>query len=188
MLFFVACLGAVAGFLGVCIVTIHSYKIFYSMNTLIALVTAAKMAAVCFTLIYRVKTLKAMTTELEYRVGNYSTKSTLALDMLHTQDKCCGVTSPLDWANSTLAVNWTKTDVPNTCCLVVSAECGKDKANEDSLANLTLAIHQTGCYFKLEEWFDKRVIVVGVVAGVSTLCEVVMITISQKWVQFIELR
>lgn len=70
LLFFVSWFGALAGFLAVCIVTIHSYKLFYAMNIMLALVTSAKLAGVCFSLVYRVKTLHGVTDQLEEHMVN----------------------------------------------------------------------------------------------------------------------
>lgn len=71
--------------------------------------------------------------------------------------------------------------------MVVVPNCGVDKANATVLANLTQAIHQQGCYEVLREWFDFRMVVIGAIAGVTTLGEAVMVAISTRWIRFIEL-
>ena len=190
LLFFVSWFGAIARFLAVCIVTIHSYKLFYAMNIMLALVTTAKIAGVCFALVYRVKTLHGVTSQIEEHMANYSTSPQVKwdLDNLQTSDQCCGATTSLDWANSTLlGGSWNTLHLPDSCCKVVVPKCGHNKANATVLKNLTLAVHQQGCCEVLKEWFDYRMIVIGVIAGVTTLGEAVMVAISTRWIRFIEL-
>ncbi|XP_063692858.1 CD63 antigen-like [Bolinopsis microptera] len=190
LLFFVSCFGALAGFLAVCIITIHSYKLLYAMNIMLALVTTAKIAGVCFTLIYRVKTLHGVTTQLEEHMANYSNNMQVQwdLDTLQSRDQCCGVTTPLDWANNTLVQgSWNTSHLPDSCCRVVVPECGVNKASVTVLEGLSLAVHKQGCYQVLRQWFDFRMKVIGVIAGVTSLGEAVMVAISARWIRFIEL-
>ena len=190
LLFFVSWFGALAGFLGVCIVTIHSYKLFYAMNIMLALVTTAKIAGVCFVLVYRVKTLQGMTSQIEEHMANYSSSVQVKwdLDNLQSSDKCCGATTPLDWSNDTLLQgSWNTSHIPDSCCMVIVPGCGENKANATVLGNLTQAVHKQGCYEVLKEWFDFRIVVIGSIAGATTVGEAVMVAISTRWIKFIEL-
>lgn len=190
LLFFVSWFGALAGFLGVCIITIHSYKMFYAMNIMLALVTTAKVAAVCFALVYRVKTFHGVTTRLEEHLVNYtsSPRAKWDMDALQTGDQCCGVNKPLDWSNSTLLLGtWNTSNLPDSCCTVVVPTCGAGKGNATIISELSSAIHQEGCYKVLKTWFDDRIMVVGIIAGLTSLGEAVMVAVSTKWVRFIEL-
>ena len=160
------------------------------MNIMLALVTAAKIAAVCFALVYRVKTLHGVTSQIEEHMANYSSSEQVKwdLDNLQISDKCCGVTTPLDWSNKTLLQgSWNTSNLPDSCCMVVVPRCGHNKANATVLKNLTQAVYKKGCYEVLKEWFDFRMIWIGGIAGLTSVGEAVMVAISTRWIRFIEL-
>ncbi|KAL5247013.1 hypothetical protein ACHWQZ_G019024 [Mnemiopsis leidyi] len=110
------------------------------------------------------------------------------LDNLQSSDNCCGAATPLDWSNDTLLKGtWNTSNLPDSCCMVIVPNCGENKANATVLGNLTQALHKKGCSEVLKEWFDLRIIVIGAIAGATTVGEAVMVAISTRWIRFIEL-
>ena len=185
LLFFVSCMGSIAGFLGVCIITFKHYKMFYSMNILIGLVLLGKVITVCFVLVYRVKSLHKVEEQLGIRFRNYTDDQTLArheVDTLQNTERCCGITSPIDWANTTLTQSWNPNDLPESCCVTMTTDCGANKTN--AYSTLPYAIHQKGCWYKLKDWFDYRAYVIGIVALIALLGLVTMLFIARHWIRF----
>ena len=77
-------------------------------------------------------------------------------DNVQKEFDCCGVNSSADWAEANI------TTLPLSCCSDMSASCNK--------ASPTL--YKDGCYTKLVDWFDDNYVIVGAVAIVLALIQI----------------
>ncbi|XP_031700083.1 CD63 antigen-like [Anarrhichthys ocellatus] len=84
-------------------------------------------------------------------IHDYSPEKRHAIDKIQEKFRCCGAHGPSDWSSS---VGWEDHDaVPDSCCVVKSPECGKDKEKA----------HAKGCVRAIEIFMLKNLLWVAVV-------------------------
>ena len=87
-------------------------------------------------------------------------------DKVQRNMKCCGIDSPADWKNVTTL------SAPDSCCKIESTNCGENTLVGPGPYD---DLHGDGCLKKFTNWIRKRMMLIGGLAIVMALVQVLMV-------------
>ncbi|CAG03950.1 unnamed protein product [Tetraodon nigroviridis] len=135
VIFFVA-------FFGCCGAWKENYCMITTFAILLTLVIIVEIAAAIAGYIFR-NSLTDMISN--YKNGTADFRKTL--DKMQEDLKCCGVNSSADWRSFALDGN----SVPDSCCINVTKDCGKNKMTDGSV------VYLKGCHDAVVEFLKKNI-------------------------------
>jgi len=97
---------------------------------------------------------------------------TLAWDATQQEFNCCGANNFTDWKT---VLNGS---VPDSCCINVSAGCGKGWSSKKQAANASSVIYTEGCIESVEDFFAGNFVLLGGIGIALILIQVVGIALS----------
>ena len=136
----------ILGILGISIITESNRAFGVAFTLFVVVLQFLSMAAGIGGIIAQEKIQSVIRQELAQEFGGYS-NSSLKMDWLHQEYQCCGLNSSFDWQTSAKLELWRQEnnisarlfDVPDSCCLLVKATCGKRYMNAKE------SIYTRGC-------------------------------------------
>ena len=96
----------------------------------------------------------------------WQNKQHLMWDKVQRNMKCCGIDSPEDWKNITFV------NAPDSCCKIESTNCGENTLVGPGPYE---GLHGNGCLEKFTDWIRKRMMLIGGLAIVMALVQVLMV-------------
>ena len=112
-------------------------------------------------------------------LNNYNTTNahggiTLTWDTMQQNYHCCGIKKAEDWGTAAGFSRKFPGAVPDSCCKIQIAECGKD-----ALKNLDeRKIYTTGCFEKFATDVESNVGIAGAVGGVLGAVQLIAILVT----------
>ncbi|XP_047451423.1 CD63 antigen [Mugil cephalus] len=138
-------------FFGCCGAWKESYCMVTTFAILLSLIIIVEIAAAITGYIYRNKISTVVQDSLTEMITNYKNATEEfreSLDTLQQSLKCCGVNSSADWKSFAPDGN----SVPDSCCLNVTKDCGKDAMTDAS------KVYTEGCHDSLVELLKKNLL------------------------------
>jgi len=166
ILIIIGALMLVVTFFGCCGACTENPCMMYTYGTMLALILLSLIGVAITVYVFRGDAREVITKAMKDSLKNYKKEDhkgvTETWDIMQSDFKCCGVDSYADW-KGTPAFNATE-DVPDTCCIEFTENCGKGAATS------TDKIHTTGCFVTFEEFIlSNSAAAAGVGVGVVVL-------------------
>jgi CD63 antigen len=142
-------------FVGCCGACKENYCLMVTFAIFLSLIMLVEVAAAIAGYMFREKVVTEFDKSFRHRMNNYykDNTTTLILDRMQEDFKCCGAGNYSDWEN---VPGIAKNQVPDSCCIKVTRGCGTDFKVE--------AINQKGCVETMGAWLRKNVLLVAAVA------------------------
>lgn len=158
-------------FFGCCGAWKENYCMVTTFALLLSLVIIVEIGAAIAGYVFRNKISAVVQDSLTEMITNYKNGSDefrLSVDKLQEDLKCCGVNSSADWRNFAPDGN----SVPDSCCLNVTANCGKGTMTDAS------KVHTEGCRNAVEAILQKNILWVIVAALVIAFLQIMGIVFA----------
>jgi len=156
------------GFLGCCGAMRHSTFMLLMYFILVMVLFVVQMGGVITMLVFKDELKSQIKTAATTKLAQYGdpTKADIAtgpIDVVQKGLSCCGIEKgPIEWASATAkATYWIKThdnDAPDSCCVMVSTNCGK---NEAKTYPDEAKVHTKGCEDQLYEYLSSNLLLIG---------------------------
>ncbi|KAJ8016857.1 hypothetical protein DPEC_G00011700 [Dallia pectoralis] len=159
-------------FFGCCGAWKESYCMVTMFSILLSLIVIVEIGAAIAGYVFRGNLKGIVQTSLNEMVNKYNNGSKelkATVDKLQESLKCCGMNSSSDWKGK---FGPNKTDVPDSCCVNVTAKCGKG-----TMTNPT-KVHQTGCETFVEQQLKTNIMWVIVAALVIAFLQIMGIVFA----------
>ncbi|XP_010888882.2 CD63 antigen [Esox lucius] len=152
-------------FFGCCGAWKESYCMVTMFSILLSLIIIIEIGAAIAGYVFRGKLTDIVHDSLNDMVNRYSNGSKEfqeAVDKLQTDLKCCGMNSSADWRGTF----GTGADVPDSCCVTVTNNCGKGAMLNPG------KVHITGCEALVEEMLKKNTLWIIIAALVIAFLQI----------------
>lgn len=142
-------------FVGCCGACKENYCLMITFAIFLSLIMLVEVAAAIAGYVFRDKVMLEFNKDFRQQMQNYrrDNRTTLALDKMQEDFKCCGAANYTDWESVPTVP---KGQVPDSCCINVTKDCG---------ASLQINnIYSEGCVEKIGGWLRSNVLVVAAAA------------------------
>lgn len=170
MLIIIGVVMMIVTFFGCCGACTESHCMMYTYGTLLALILLSLIGVAITIYVFKDDVREVVSNGMKQGLQEYKKKDhdgvTQTWDIMQSDFKCCGVDSYKDWTTTEFGASG---DVPDFCCIVNDAGCGKGKGNlpADAAGNV---IYTTGCFSAFEGLIQSNVsAAAGVGVGVAVL-------------------
>jgi len=170
---------AIISFFGCCGAIMENACMMYTFATLVALMLLIEVGTTIVVLIYKNETKEQIVTQMRNGLDNYNTTNThggvtLTWDTMQQNYHCCGIKEPEDWGTAAGFSRRFPDSVPDSCCKIQIAECGKN-----ALINFDeRKIYKTGCFEKFATDVESNVGIAGAVGGVLGAVQLIAILVT----------
>jgi CD63 antigen len=167
----------IVAFFGCCGAIKENRCLLITFGVCMSIILVLSIAAVITAYVYRSRTDSWLSTLMRDQLVHYREKGNVASDIFwnNTQrdEKCCGVTSFVDWKQSPV-LNETHS-VPDSCCVTFTDGCGF-RFFDGPQKNTT--VYTKGCFEDLKEGFKYSMLIVGGIAIAVAILQVIGIILA----------
>ncbi|XP_021542839.1 CD63 antigen [Neomonachus schauinslandi] len=142
-------------FMGCCGACKENYCLMITFAIFLSLIMLVEVAAAIAGYVFRDKVMLEFNKDFRQQMQNYrkDNRTTLALDKMQEDFKCCGAANYTDWES---VPSVPKGQVPDSCCINVTKDCGVSFQVKN--------IYPEGCVEKIGGWLRRNVLVVAAAA------------------------
>ncbi|XP_025738584.1 CD63 antigen [Callorhinus ursinus] len=142
-------------FVGCCGACKENYCLMITFAIFLSLIMLVEVAAAIAGYVFRDKVMLEFNKDFRQQMRNYrkDNRTTLALDKMQEDFKCCGAANYTDWEGISSML---KGQVPDSCCINVTKDCGVSFHVKN--------IYTEGCVEKIGGWLRRNVLVVAAAA------------------------
>lgn len=171
---------AVISFMG-CLGAYRKNKVLlWIFVVLMGLIVLIEISAFILAIIYRGKLEDELHGDMvssleEYGLGGQD-GITEGWDWVQRKFECCGVNNTKDWFRYYHKANGSHNIVPDSCCVVENKNCGNPfKYPNGTIIN---GIYQKGCYSELKDFLKNHLLIMGILAAVFVVIELVAMILA----------
>jgi len=176
MLLIVGVMIAIVGFLGCCGAMKQNTAMLLIYAIVLSIIILVQLVAGILAFIFSDEAEEVITEKGQEFLKTYNGIDTtsLSLNAMMEEFKCCGMSGASDWSNTTVIDNtlWNVTNVPDSCCKRLETNCGINYNDKD------MNIYHNGCLQDTIDFFRSNFKLAGIVGLAFVVIEIIQVIFS----------